>query len=331
MDIQTVILSHISSKSKKTPSGWIAVNCPMCTTQGHARNDTRMRGGFKVGEVISYHCFNCNFKSSFTKGRLINKRMRELMLAIGVPEQKIKELQFQAIKEQSNDSQTGGLSKWTLDFKEIKLPNDAMPIEQVIKQSNPPSDAVFVYKYIMDRGLDFHKNFYWSPDPYMKINQRLLVPFYYNSKVVGYTGRLIKDVENVPKYYSSVQPNYLYNVDKLFEDRVYTVIVEGVLDALAINGISSLGNKLTQAQIDLINSVKSQVIVCPDRDKSGGNLVDIATENNWKVSYPEWESGVKDTAEAVQKYGRLYTLQTIIKSATNNNAKIQVLKKIGVN
>jgi len=166
----------------------------------------------------------------------------------------------------------------------------------------------------------------------MKINQRLLLPFYYNNKIVGYTGRLIKEINNVPKYYSSVQPNYLFNIDKLFEDRVYTVIVEGVFDAIAINGISSLGNKLTQAQIDLLNNLQSKIIVCPDKDKSGGHLVDIATDNNWAVSYPNWEdNNIKDTAEAVQKYGRLYTLQSIIKSATTNNAKIQVMKKIGIN
>ena len=331
MDIQTVILSHISSRSKKTPSGWIAINCPMCTSHGQARPDTRQRGGFKIGEVVSYHCFNCNYKASFTQGRLLNKRMRELLLSVGVPEQKVKELQFQAIKEQDNQQQVTGLSKWTLDFKEVALPKDAKPIEEVISQSNPPDDAVYVYKYMIDRGLDFHKNFYWSPDPYMKINQRLLLPFYYNQKIVGYTGRLINKIENVPKYYSSVQPNYLYNIDKLFEDRVYTVIVEGVFDALAINGISSLGNKLTQAQIDLLNRLETKIFVCPDKDKSGGHLVDIATENNWAVSYPQWDSNIKDTAEAVTKYGRLYTLQSIIKSATLNNAKIQVMKKIGVN
>ena len=183
MDIQTVILSHISSRSKKTPSGWIAINCPMCTSHGQARPDTRQRGGFKIGEVVSYHCFNCNYKASFTQGRLLNKRMRELLLSVGVPEQKVKELQFQAIKEQDNQQQVTGLSKWTLDFKEVALPKDAKPIEEVISQSNPPDDAVYVYKYMIDRGLDFHKNFYWSPDPYMKINQRLLLPFYYNQKL----------------------------------------------------------------------------------------------------------------------------------------------------
>ena len=97
------------------------------------------------------------------------------------------------------------------------------------------------------------------------------------------------------------------------------------------SSVSSLGNKLTQAQIDLLNRLETKIIVCPDKDKSGGHLVDIATENNWAVSYPQWDSNIKDTAEAVTKYGRLYTLQSIIKSATLNNAKIQVMKKIGVN
>ena len=53
-------------------------------------------------------------------------------------------------------------------------------------------------------------------------------------------------------------------------------------------------------QIDLINSIGKTVIVCPDRDKSGGNLIDVAVENNWLVSFPQWENNIKDCAEAVK-------------------------------
>jgi DNA primase len=102
-----------------------------------------------------------------------------------------------------------------------------------------------------------------------------------------------------------------------------------VLDALAIDSVSSLGNKLTQGQIELINSIGKTVIVCPDRDKSGGNLIDVAVENNWLVSFPQWEENVKDCAEAVSKYGRLYTVQSVIDGAIGNIAKIKVLKTIG--
>jgi len=48
------------------------------------------------------------------------------------------------------------------------------------------------------------------------------------------------------------------------------------------------------------------------------------------VSFPEWENNIKDCADAVKHYGRLYTLKSVIDSAINNKAKIQVYKKIGI-
>ena len=203
-------------------------------------------------------------------------------------------------------------------------------LNEVINDDSPPADALFVYKYVMDRDLEFYKDFYWSPDPYMKINKRLLVPFMAKGEIVGYTGRVIEDIPNVPKYYSDVQPGYIFNIDNLHTDRKYVIITEGVLDALSINAVSSLGNKLTQGQIDLINATGKTIIVCPDRDKSGSNLIDVAVENNWMVSFPKWGSGIKDCADAVKQYGRLYTLKSVIDSAVSNKAKIQVYKKIGV-
>ena len=331
MNLQSTIMTAISGSVKKTPSGWNTINCPMCTKQGHVRPDKRHRGGFKFSDVVSYHCFNCNYKASFTPGRLLARKMQSLLLEIGVSDQKVKELQFEAMKLKDADISIEKKYDSVTNFKTKQLPKGAMLLEQLINDHNPPQDAIFVYKYLMDRELDFYKKFYWSPDPYMKINKRVLIPFYANSEIVGYTGRIIEDVPNVPKYYSDVQPGYIFNFDNLQKQRKYVIITEGVLDAISINAVSSLGNKLTQGQIDLINATNKTVIVCPDRDKSGSNLIDVALENNWMVSFPDWEPQIKDCADAVKHYGRLYTLKSVIDSAITNKAKIEVYKKIGVN
>lgn len=328
MNLQSTILAFLGGKHKKTPSGWHTINCPMCVTQGHTV-DKRRRGGFKFSEVSSYHCFNCGYKASYTAGRLIGRKMRDLLINIGVPESTVKELQLIAMKEKEDDVTINKQTHYVVDFEEKQLPNNSVLLSEIVKGANPPANALFVYKYLMDRGLDFYNKFYWSTDPYMKINERVIVPFYANGKLVGYTARIIKNYENVPKYYSVVQPGYIYNFDHLYNDRKYLIIAEGVLDALAIDSVSSLGNKLTQGQIELINSTDKTVIVCPDRDKSGGNLIDVAVENNWLVSFPQWEENIKDCAEAVNKYGRLYTVQSVINGAIGNIAKIKVLKTIG--
>ena len=302
----------------------------MCTKNGHTRPDKRHRGGFKFSDVASYHCFNCGYKASFQPGRLLGRKMQTLLLEIGVSDHAVKELQFEAMKLKDADIEVTKKYDSVIDFKTKMLPKNSQVLADIIKQPNPPSDALFVYKYLMDRELDFYKNFYWSSDPYMKMNRRAIIPFYANKKLVGYTSRLIEDIKDVPKYYSDVQPGYIFNFDHLQRDRKYVIITEGVLDAIAINAVSSLGNKLTQGQIDLINSTQKVVIVCPDRDKSGSNLIDVALENNWMVSFPEWENNIKDCADAVKHYGRLYTLKSVIDSAINNKAKIQVYKKIGI-
>jgi len=63
--------------------------------------------------------------------------------------------------------------------------------------------------------------------------------------------------------------------------------------------------------------------VCPDRDKNGGTLVDVALNNNWSVSFPLWENGIKDAAKATEKYGRILTLQSILDSAEENPTTIK--------
>ena len=55
MELQNIIISHMPGKRKKTPSGWTTINCPMCTTNGQSRPDTRSRGGFRFVDGMVYH------------------------------------------------------------------------------------------------------------------------------------------------------------------------------------------------------------------------------------------------------------------------------------
>jgi hypothetical protein len=46
------------------------------------------------------------------------------------------------------------------------------------------------------------------------------------------------------------------------------------------------------------------------------------------VAFPQWHESVVDVAEAVLKYGRLFTLQSILKSTESTALKIDLRKKI---
>ena len=69
------------------------------------------------------------------------------------------------------------------------------------------------------------------------------------------------------------------------------------------------------------------IILLPDFDKAGIDTVNIATKRGWAVSFPPWEDDIKDASDAVERYGRLFTVKTILDSVETNATKIKILAK----
>ena len=151
MELQNTIIAHMPGKRKKTPSGWTTINCPMCTTNGQSRPDTRSRGGFRFVDGMVYHCFNCGFSTSYKPGRTFGKKLVGLLRGIGVPDNEIRRLQLLAIREKENNPLQEEKPKPKVSWKEIQLPKGSKPFVEIIKQDNPPEDAVWVYKHINGR------------------------------------------------------------------------------------------------------------------------------------------------------------------------------------
>jgi DNA primase len=106
----------------------------------------------------------------------------------------------------------------------------------------------------------------------------------------------------------------------------HVIVVEGVFDALCINGLAVLHADINDAQVRLIRSLGKQVIVVPDHDEAGMKLADRAVELGWSVSMPKWH-GCKDVNDAVIKYGKLATLITILQAKEHSRIKIEMRKK----
>ena len=122
---------------------------------------------------------------------------------------------------------------------------------------------------------------------------------------------------------------YVFNIDAFANnDREIVIVTEGVFDAIMIDGIAVQGNHVTPEQAHLIDKLGKRVIVCPDKDEAGIELVEQAVVLVWEVSFPEWHTDCKDAADAVLRYGRLATINSIIKNATSNKIKIQVKSKM---
>jgi len=56
-------------------------------------------------------------------------------------------------------------------------------------------------------------------------------------------------------------------------------------------------------------------------------MLKSAIDNGWGASLPPWGDDVKDVSDAVQKYGRLYVLTTILHYRVSGEIKINLMKK----
>lgn len=323
--VSDLIMQHIPPNHKRTRSG-VSFNCPMCTTMGETRNDTRGRGGLKIfgdGSFV-YNCFNCGFKTRHDRGGYISKKCMNLLIKLGINKSEIP-LKLRLLK--TNEINHIAEVKNHIDlshFKEIKLPYNAKTIEYWAEFDNVNDDLLQTVQYLYDRGTNIFKNhtFFWTPETKNDLCKRIIVPFYYENKIVGWVGRYNADnpPKGTPKYYGFTPKDYLFNVDLLKNHSHDTIIVvEGILDAISINGVAVLGNEMTENQIRLLKLSGKKIIVMPDRNKAGKRLLSQAIEQGFYVSIPEWNinlPGSEDTASAVKYYGLFYTLESIYKSST---------------
>lgn len=325
-DIQSSLLSLLPPKRKNTSGGWISFNAPCCAHRGE-RPDERLRGGVRIeNDGFVYHCFNCNFAAGWQPGKLLSKNTKDLFKWVGMNDSDIGRLNLAALK--IKDDQPVLKKTLNFDLKEIVLPEGAMSIMEWINTGYLPDvseDIGKIIDYIVStRGMDLEwYNWMWSPAPgYI---DRVLIPFYQDGKIVGYTGRKIK--EGKPKYLTDSQSGYVFNIDAQTHDRKYVIVVEGQFDAIAIDGVGLMTNEPNDAQVARLTSLGREVICVPDRDNPGSKMLKHAIKNNWSASLPPWGDDIKDVADAVKKYGRLYTLTTILHYRVAGEIKINLLKK----
>ena len=312
------VQTYLPSKKKTTPSGWTSFNAVCCHHNGTSA-DTRQRGGIMINEGISYHCFNCGFKSSWQPGRTISSKLKKLMRWLGVPDDLITKCSLDALRLTENQDY---VSKHTIvpQFIDKLLPQNS----QLVREQLDDPEVIPVLEYIASRGLYLDDyDWYWSNTP--GINNRLLIPFYYQGRLVGYTGRLLRDGK--PKYLSEQQPGYVFNLDRQTWDRKFVIVTEGPLDAISIDGVALLGSEIKQHQQVLINSLQREIVLVPDKDHEGIKTVNQAIEFGWSVSFPNWGDDCKDVNDAVIKYGRLYTLYSILSNKQSMPLKIQLTAK----
>jgi hypothetical protein len=325
-DIQSALLALLPPKRKATPSGWTSFDAVCCHHRGETKDD-RKRGGILLGNEggFQYHCFNCNFKAGWTPGKLLSNNTKQLFRWIGMNETDISKLGLYTLKLKEDQPKTEKVLNFEL--KEVPLPEGALTLTEWANFGLPVEHQpklIAVYQYLLNRGFDpVNEIFYWTPTAGWI--DRVIIPFYHDGKIVGYTGRKI--TEGKPKYLTDSQPGYVFNIDRQQYNKQFVIVIEGQFDALAIDGVGIMTNEPSDVQVARINALGKKVIAVPDRDRPGAKMIKAALANKWSVSMPPWGDDVKDVADACLKYGRLYTLTTILHYCEDNEIKIQLLKK----
>ena len=320
--VNDIVLTYLPSKRKMTPSGWLSFNAPCCHHNGTGA-DTRGRGGLISNSDggVSYHCFNCGFKASWQPGRNFSHKLRKLLQWMGTPDDVINKVALEVMRENEGVvAQTQIVQLPT--FNTVPLPDDAIKITD-ITDFNKYSMAVLEYMASRNLNLD-DTDYYWSPS--LGYRDRLIIPFYYEKRIVGWTARTVT-ADKKPKYLTEVQPGFVYGLDEQSYNKVFCIVCEGQLDAIHIDGTALGGSEISEQQTMLLNKLQKQIIVCPDRDKAGQKLVGQALDNGWSVSMPDWSDDINDISEAVSKYGRLYTLYSIVNAAEDSSIKNKLKEK----
>lgn len=341
--LREAILQNIGPL-KEAPKHWQKRHCMLCQTQGHGK-DTRNRFGIQFNpQSIALNCFNCGFSASFTEGENLSRSFKFFLTHLNINQKFIEQVEFEIFKRRNNIKVVREGDEELYDpeakFRELfqrwvpmDLPEDSLPITTWLENGLDDPNFLKVAEYAINRKLYDLDNFYWSPSRTHNLNKRLIIPYYYRNKTVGFTSRLCMDLpdKSIPKYYQQCPQDFVYNLDNQQDwARKYVLVTEGVLDAWVIDGVSILG-EVGQAKVDVINRLQKQVIVCPDRDKKGSDLVEVAIENGWAVSFPKWDKDIKDAARAAEKYGRLLTTHSVISSAVTGKDRIYLKWRLSKN
>jgi hypothetical protein len=357
MTVQTEVIKLLPAH-RKTSNKWISFNAPCCAYNGETE-DRRKRGGILPSPdgSISYHCFNCGFKSSFKVGRALNYKFKKLLGWLGADDNTIQRLVVEALRAKDlAPEQQVSAPKQEIDFVPRPLPANSVSFREMstflrlkgefdsdgelfVDPANIPSQLFRAADYLINRGIQRpkHYDFYITEETAYNLNKRVIIPFIWKGNIIGYTARALED--NIkPKYHNSHEPNFVFNTNNQLPASKFVVVTEGPFDAMAIDGVAVLSNEISDEQADIIDSLKREVIVVPDFDvqvdaKSGKkkwpgrSLIEAALDYGWSVSFPIWHEQYKDVADATQNLGQLFVLKSILAATQSNPLKIELLSK----
>lgn len=239
--------------------GWIGVHhCPFC-------GDTRYHGGINLNSC-AYSCWVCGHRCWV---------YAYLMAELGLTREQVSEL----ARGYFTDEETPSVVRRRMPEpnRVLDFPKTFVPLDEVGKAylSRRGFDPCVATRYNLKSAIC--TDYAWR--------YRVIIPFYIDKKLVGWTGRAV---------YPEVEPRYknisnsealvdmrstLFNVDAL---QPKSILVEGPLDAIRIGGPTAAvtGLEYTTSQILMVKNsgVEECTIVFDGEDKAYKRAVNLAKQ-----------------------------------------------------
>lgn len=300
-----LISQHVKLTNPNS-TGWRSCLCKVCHDHGHKGT----RGGFQLdlftGTVV-YSCFNCGHISGYSPGQHLSNKMKVVLDAFQIPEVDYNLCVFNNL----------GAEQKKIDAQIQKITPDetTLPKGSYLLQDIDDDQCQVAIGYLTDRCIN------WKDYPFYLVEKhntkwygRLIIPCYLDNKLVFYQGRDMTD-SMLLRYLSpnikisSVLYGY-HNIMKQNDQPLY--VVEGVFDAMFVDGVAIFSNKLSDIQIQWINKSNRTKVIIPDSVGNGWKLAEQALSLGWNVSLVIDDFGsCKDINAAVIEYGILYVLHAI--------------------
>lgn len=320
--IEDIVRTHVPLIHSPSAKGWNSVFCETCGDGTHSKGP---RGGWLFeNEMCFYNCFNCSIDGNFDPNRDSphSKNMYDIFRSFGVPIKDIQALIASKIKTEKG--------KVLKRQPRVHLPN--LPVPDFFKPMTEFDDDDILAEEARDFLWEKYKitqNDYqfflstgktsstYSIDVHLcrSLRPRIIIPSYYNGRMIYWQARLFVG-ESIKKYITvSVEDSQslMFGMDNLYvndsESPLY--ITEGFFDSWHVNGVAILANAMKRGKILLLDRSRRDKVVIPDYNKDGMNLAQQAVELGWGVSLPEILP-CTDICKAINKFGKLYVLKTIV-------------------
>lgn len=288
--------------------GWYEVRCAVC-------GDYQVRGGFRFdGHSTGYWCWNCGTKFRYEEGSgKLSRAARQVLEAFGLTKDDlvgVRSALLAQVKPQETSISLEELRKVKLFTPEVELPEKSFPL------GTDHSDELQapLIEYLQRRRIDplrVRAHFSLSP----RYLRRVIIPFFRDGKIIYWQARTIDDVK--PRYLNATvsKEAVLYGYDELYRwNTTPLFVMEGVFDAISINGLCILGSALNEAKLEVLRRCRRRLIFVIDRDKTGSSLGQAALENGWEISFVDERA--RDVNDSVQQFGLPYTIYSLLRNAT---------------